>query len=212
MFNFPSSPTEGQEFTPPDGPTYVWTAPVWTPLVGSGGGGGTVDAWTKTESDARYEPVIAPGDGTLFWAGDKTWKGPNWNAITGKPATFPPAAHTHAAVDVVDFSEAVDDRVSVLLQQGTNITLAYNDTAGTLTINAAAGGGAATAVADTPPGSPVSGQLWVNSTSMAMNVWYTDPNTSQWVEVGASNAGPTATISTSAPSGGADGDVWYQVP
>jgi len=29
-FNFPSSPTEGQEYTPPGGSvTYVYKAPVW---------------------------------------------------------------------------------------------------------------------------------------------------------------------------------------
>jgi hypothetical protein len=42
---------------------------------------------------------------------------------------------------VSDFSEAVDDRVSNLLVAGTNITLSYNDTAGTLTINSSLAGG-----------------------------------------------------------------------
>src|SRR5580765_7379706 len=47
----------------------------------------------------------------------------DWAGITNKPATFPPDA------------EAVDDRVASLLTAGTNITLNYNDTANTLTIN-----------------------------------------------------------------------------
>jgi hypothetical protein len=33
-----------------------------------------LDAYTKTQSDARYEPVIASGNAAYFWAGDKTWK------------------------------------------------------------------------------------------------------------------------------------------
>lgn len=45
-----------------------------------------------------------------------------------------PAAHTHAVADVTGFAEAVDDRVAGLLTAGANITLAYDDTAGTLTI------------------------------------------------------------------------------
>lgn len=49
--------------------------------------------------------------------------------------------HTHTASAVTDFSEAVDDRVAALLTAGTNITLTYNDGAGTLTIDAAGGGG-----------------------------------------------------------------------
>lgn len=39
------------------------------------------------------------------------------------------------------FAEAVDDRVAALLVAGTNVTMTYDDTAGTLTIDAAGGGG-----------------------------------------------------------------------
>lgn len=47
--------------------------------------------------------------------------------------------HTHVAAEVTDFAEAVDDRVAALLVAGTNVTLAYNDAANSLTINAAGG-------------------------------------------------------------------------
>ena len=48
---------------------------------------------------------------------------------------------------------------------------------------AASGGGASVTVSDTAPGSPTSGALWWNSTLGVMFIWYTDPNTSQWVPV-----------------------------
>jgi hypothetical protein len=48
---------------------------------------------------------------------------------------------TQTASTVSDFSEAVDDRVATLLVAGTNITLTYNDGAGTLTIDSTGGGG-----------------------------------------------------------------------
>jgi hypothetical protein len=48
---------------------------------------------------------------------------------------------TQAASTVSDFSEAVDDRVAALLTAGSNVTLTYDDTAGTLTVDAAGGGG-----------------------------------------------------------------------
>lgn len=51
---------------------------------------------------------------------------------------------TQTASTIQDFSEAVDDRVATLLVAGSNITLNYNDGAGTLTISAAGGGGGAT--------------------------------------------------------------------
>lgn len=48
---------------------------------------------------------------------------------------------TQLAATISDFNEALDDRVAALLVAGTNITLTYNDGAGTLTIDAAGGGG-----------------------------------------------------------------------
>ena len=57
-------------------------------------------------------------------------------ALSGKSN----AGHTHAASEVTDFAEAVDDRVGALLTAGSNVTLTYNDGAGTLTIAATGGG------------------------------------------------------------------------
>jgi hypothetical protein len=45
------------------------------------------------------------------------------------------------ASQVTDFSEAVDDRVAALAVAGTNMTITYNDGAGTLTFDASGGGG-----------------------------------------------------------------------
>jgi hypothetical protein len=59
------------------------------------------------------------------------------------------ASHTHVAASVTDFSEAVDDRVSALLTAGSNITLDYNDSVNTLTINASGGGGGGATEYDT---------------------------------------------------------------
>lgn len=55
-----------------------------------------------------------------------------WNQLTGVPLEFAPEAHTHNAAEVVDFSEAVDDRVAALVQNGTGITWNYNDASGVL--------------------------------------------------------------------------------
>lgn len=48
---------------------------------------------------------------------------------------------TQIAATISDFAESVDDRVAALLVAGTNVTLTYNDGSGTLTIDAAGGGG-----------------------------------------------------------------------
>jgi hypothetical protein len=46
------------------------------------------------------------------------------------------------------------------------------------------GGGASLSISDTPPASPVNGQLWWESKTGILWLYYTDPNTSQWVAVG----------------------------
>jgi hypothetical protein len=50
------------------------------------------------------------------------------------------AVHSHTSADISNFSEAVDDRVAALLVAGTNVTVAYDDGANTLTIAASGGG------------------------------------------------------------------------
>lgn len=61
------------------------------------------------------------------------------SALAGKSDT----SHTHNSSAISDFSEAVDDRVAALLQQGSGISLTYNDSANTLTISSTGGGGGA---------------------------------------------------------------------
>jgi hypothetical protein len=130
----------------------------------------------------------APIDGTIYGRQDAAWVAVvggtvDWADITGKPATFPPSAHTHPAAQISDFSEAVDDRVGAFLQAGTNITLSYNDVANTLTI-ASTGGPASGAlyIGDTAPGTPVHGQLWWDSDSGNTYIYYVDVNSAQWVQ------------------------------
>jgi hypothetical protein len=86
MYDFPSSPTPGQEYTPPvGGQTYIWQPPRWLvkgipPVGGSGSGGGIPEAPIDSQQYAREDAdwtVVEPGVS-------------DWADITGKPATFPP--------------------------------------------------------------------------------------------------------------------------
>lgn len=63
-------------------------------------------------------------------------------------AAYSAIGHTHTASNVSDFSEAVDDRVAALLVAGANVTLTYNDAAGTLTVASSGGGGGGLSDAD----------------------------------------------------------------
>lgn len=48
-------------------------------------------------------------------------------------ANYSLLGHTHNSFEIIDFNEAVDDRVSALIQNGTGLTWSYNDILGTYT-------------------------------------------------------------------------------
>jgi hypothetical protein len=58
-------------------------------------------------------------------------------ALDGKAAT----AHTHVTTDITGLTEATQDTIASTLVAGTNVTLNYNDGAGTLTVSATPGAG-----------------------------------------------------------------------
>jgi len=63
MFDFPSSPAEGDIYSPPGGPQYVWNDPVWN-VVPAGGGGveeAPVDTKTYGRKDADWVEVTSGG-------------------------------------------------------------------------------------------------------------------------------------------------------
>lgn len=78
------------------------------------------------------------------------------------------------------------------------------------------GGGASVTIATTAPASPAAGDLWWNSEEGKLKIYYTDANTSQWVDasigtVGATGAtGPAGTNGTNGvgvPTGGTAGQA-----
>jgi hypothetical protein len=56
-------------------------------------------------------------------------------------ATKANTSHTHTASQVTDFTEAAQDVIGSTLVAGTNVTLNYDDTAGTMTVSATPGAG-----------------------------------------------------------------------
>ena len=71
------------------------------------------------------------------------------------------------------------------------------------------GGGASVTVSDGAPSSPSSGDLWYESDTGSMFVYYDDGDTQQWVEVGGSSV-VAMTVSDTPPSTPSNGDMWFE--
>jgi hypothetical protein len=63
--NFPTAPTEGQVYTGPGGPTYVFTGGVWV-MSGSDDGGGSGGA----SIEVGDTPPASPQPNALWWESD----------------------------------------------------------------------------------------------------------------------------------------------
>ena len=80
-----------------------------------------------------------PTNGQIYSALGRGWKYDSttgaWEALVRVNTAFDTDDITEGPTNQFITDERVDDRVGSLLQQGTNITLNYDDAANTLTIN-----------------------------------------------------------------------------
>lgn len=90
----------------------------------------------------------------------------------------------------------------------TTNSLLYIRTGGVWEI--ASGGGASVTTSDAAPSAPEDGDLWYETDSGAMFVYYDDGVTQQWVEVGTAGVIAMATQS-SPPSTPSPGDLWFDI-
>lgn len=69
-------------------------------------------------------------------------------------------------------------------------------------------------VSQTAPPSPTEGDLWYHSTQARLFVYYTDTDSSQWIDAapfngGSGGSGASVSIGATAPTGPYAGDLWY---
>jgi hypothetical protein len=132
----------------------------------------------------------------------------NYNDLTNLPTLFDgqfssltgtPSLYTDSAVDThLNISGATTGQI--LSWNGTDYAW----------IDAAAGGGSSVSVSATAPSSPSEGDLWFDEDDLVMYVWYTDGDSSQWIEANSvTAAAATIHASDTAPSGPSSGDLWF---
>ena len=122
-----------------------------------------------------------------------------WTDVSGKPATYPPTL----PITQADVTNLATDRRS----EGPACESALTGDAPTApwptlgtsivnvdwlneTVSGIGGGGAATLIADVAPTvpAPVQGQLWWDSSTANLYIWYDDGTSAQWVQVNMTGA------------------------
>lgn len=122
------------------------------------------------------------------------------SAGTGISVSHTPSEGSTATVSLNAALNDLSD-VSTVGASAGNV-LAFNGSSWTAA-SAAAGGGASVTVAETPPASPTTGDLWFESDTSRTYVYYD----SFWIEIG--GVAPGATVSDTAPSNPVTGQVWF---
>jgi len=94
--------------------------------------------------------------------------------------------------------------VTILNFVGTGNTFKYNSSTNTVDVSIEGG---AVDVSDTPPSNPNAGDLWWESDTGELKIYYDDGNTEQWVD--ASGGDSIVQVGTGAPSNPQTGDLWW---
>ena len=91
-----------------------------------------------------------------------------------------------------------------------NITYTYNATKGYwVSVEGSGGGGSSVTVSDTAPTSPSDGDMWYNSLSLKMFVYYNDGTSSQWVPASPQQAGVAGAAGADGAAGAAGSPTSY---
>lgn len=137
--------------------------------------------------------TMTPTDGQVL-----TWDNANsrWDAVSPSGGSY-----NDASVDThLNTSTAA-----------TNEVLSWNGTDYDW-VAQSGGGGASVTTADTAPSSPSDGDLWYDTTTLRLYVYYNDGSSSQWVKAnpsGSRDSNTSVAIQETAPSNPSSGDMWF---
>ncbi len=141
-----------------------------------------LDVFVTDDSNAR---VAVDAGGKITWGS---------GSATGDVTLYRSAANTLKTDDTLEAASGVvtlatDGAPSAALANGAIAVDTTNDTfyfRSSGSWQEVSGGGASLTVSDTAPANPEAGNLWFESDTGNTLVYYTDANTSQWVELGQS--------------------------
>lgn len=121
---------------------------------------------------------------------------------TGHTHSYAPLSHTHTSAEVTDLTESVQDTVGAMIEAGSGVTVAYNDTTGILSIDATGSGLTSVGYADLPAGTTL--------TVLKSGTWPARPTSRADIIVAWKGADPSPSI-VSSGTGGMRDNVDYRL-
>ena len=196
--NFPSSPINGQTYTDPtSGTLYVWDGVVW---LGYGNiPVASIQGWNT--NNAGIHTLSNVGVGTtnptsrLTVSGDGLFTGVvTATSFIGDGSGLSGVVATGSGVEIRDDNSLVGTAATINF--GNNISVTFSSGIATVTSSGSVGGGSSVTVSDTPPGSPLPGNLWYDSTIGRGFIYYNDGSSSQWVDFSPTGAAAADLVSS----------------
>ena len=154
-----------------------------------------------TDTDTTYNVVDATADGLApqlpashggkFLKADGSWEVPPNSGANVSISDNPPANPTHGDL----WWESDEGDLKIYYNDGnTSQWVTANQISGTFT----QGGGASVTVSETAPSSPSQGDLWWKSDAGQLKIYYTDVDSSAWIDAAGGGGGPNTFTGTEA--------------
>jgi hypothetical protein len=159
-----------------------------------------------------YVENITGGTGVTIFGG--TGEGSSASVSIGQDVstsasvTFDSVVGTYGVTTITTNGVPTIDAPDGTLAVDTDNNVLYVRSGGVWVQSSGAGGGASVTVSDDVPADPESGDMWYESDTGSLYVYYEDGSSNQWVEVG--GAGVVGmTTSADPPSNATNGDLWF---
>ena len=206
-------------FTPGYLTSFTEADPVFTAHVANSITQANINTWNAKSDVAALNDLsdvnttgaantkILKHNGTSWVVADDAGVQADWAATSGGAVILNKPTIPGVLNDLSDVSTTGAANGKILKHNGTSWVVG-DDTSGSSTAN--------TTTSDTAPGSPTDGDLWWKSDEGRLKIYYTDANSSQWVDANpplqGSGGGGGATVTTddNAPSNPSDGDLWFK--
>ena len=155
-------------------------------------------------ANSKFVPGTVSTDLTGY--ATETFVGTAISTASSNYATAAQGALADSALQSVAFSD-------LGIADGTVGQVLTTDGAGGFTFaDASGGGGSSITTSETAPVSPTAGDMWFNSATLALYLYYADGDSTQWIQIndaGGAAGNGLVLISSTPPANPASGDLWY---